>query len=550
MIANPHRFPAFFEPLEQRQHLTATIVGEKLVVRTGAGNDTVIVRSKAGGSLISVLENGVARDFASANVKAIEVFTRAGNDTIRLEGTQVAGFPKVTALIGGAGHDTILGSVGFDAIWGDDIPNGEGSEKTGAPGNDVINAGAGNDWLYGGAGNDTLKAESGEDLIHAEDGDDSLVGGPGKDTQFGDNGSDVFDAGYRDDGADYMSGGGGDTPTRRYSDYIDYSKRTKAVMISANRVAEDGERGEGDNISDFEYYLGGAGDDTLSGAGGQYEQLRGGDGNDLIYGNGGPDWIFAGKGADTVFGGEGDDYIQSADDFGKGEPGNLLYGEGGNDAIFGSTGNDTIQGGLGLDSTSYSDRKTRVDVYLDGVRTSGEVALLERDKLVSVEWITGGWGTDFIHGTDKAERLYGGPAGNDYIYGNGGNDLLGASGNGNCNVIGGDGDDIVDGASNYNNQPGGRDYLEGGRGNDLVRGFQGNDTLSGGEGNDTLEGGDGDDILVGNAGNDTLRGERGNDTLYGNDGAKDVLNGGAGVDRYRADAIDLLSELETRLPIG
>jgi Ca2+-binding RTX toxin-like protein len=539
--------PSTFEKLEIRQHLTATVVNDSLVVRTGAGNDTVLVYSKNNGSLITVLENGIAKDFASAGIKSIQVFTRAGNDTIWLWGSQVPGFPKITSLIGGAGHDTINGSVGFDAIWGDDIPSGVGSEKTGTPGNDVINAGEGGDWLYGGAGNDTLRGEGGDDLLSAEDGDDSLAGGPGKDTQFGDNGSDVFDAGSSNDGADLMYGGRGDTPTRRYFDYIDYSKRTKGVMISANGVAEDGEAGERDNIGDFEYYIGGAGNDTLSGSGGEYEQFRGNDGNDLIYGVGGPDWIFAGKGSDTVFAGEGDDYVYGADDSGLGETGNMLFGEGGNDVVFGSLGNDTIQGGLGFDSTSYADRKTRLDIFLDGTQTSGEFAIGERDRLVSVEWLTGGWGTDYIYGSGKNERISGGPGGNDYIYGFGGNDTLMGSNSGNCNILGGDGDDIVDGMYNYNNNPGGSDYLDGGRGNDLIRGFMGNDTLQGGEGNDTLEGGDGNDILVGGPGNDTLKGDRGNDTLYANDGAKDALFGGAGTDRYRADAIDLLSELETPL---
>jgi Ca2+-binding RTX toxin-like protein len=52
-------------------------------------------------------------------------------------------------------------------------------------------------------------------------------------------------------------------------------------------------------------------------------------------------------------------------------------------------------------------------------------------------------------------------------------------------------------------------------------------------------------VLTGGAGCDTLRGGNGNDSLFANDGAIDVVNGGAGTDKYRADATDLLAELET-----
>ena len=81
----------------------------------------------------------------------------------------------------------------------------------------------------------------------------------------------------------------------------------------------------------------------------------------------------------------------------------------------------------------------------------------------------------------------------------------------------------------------------------MVRGLGGNDKLDGGDGNDRLIGGDGNDTLTGRAGRDTLYGQNGNDTLFADDGAFDHLFGGPGRDRFRADAVDRLAELEVRL---
>jgi Ca2+-binding RTX toxin-like protein len=44
-----------------------------------------------------------------------------------------------------------------------------------------------------------------------------------------------------------------------------------------------------------------------------------------------------------------------------------------------------------------------------------------------------------------------------------------------------------------------------------------------------------------------LYGQNGSDVLYADDGAFDYLFGGGGRDRFRADSVDRLAELETRL---
>lgn len=182
-----------------------------------------------------------------------------------------------------------------------------------------------------------------------------------------------------------------------------------------------------------------------------------------------------------------------------------------------------------------------------------------------------------IIGTAKADILKGDHADGDTIYGLGGNDTIKAL-NGNDFLFGGDGNDKIYAA-------GGDDLIWGGYGNDFIDGGAGNDTvaytdmtgaanvdlaitvaqntgvygfdtlinvenlISGNE-NDALRGnalanrlsaGNGDDFIDGRAGNDEINGGNGADTLLGgdgndiittdgNDGASDVVDGGAGVD--------------------
>jgi len=121
----------------------------------------------------------------------------------------------------------------------------------------------------------------------------------------------------------------------------------------------------------------------------------------------------------------------------------------------------------------------------------------------------------------------------------------------------------------------GNDLLDGGAGNDLIFGGRGNDVVTGGAGNDFLLGGIGADRLVGSAGNDVLAsGEFGPDVTIGmlraiqgywsdrnvigeeaaavdgvfaQDGAADVLTGGAGADWFLISLGDRITDLPAKL---
>jgi hypothetical protein len=81
--------------------------------------------------------------------------------------------------------------------------------------------------------------------------------------------------------------------------------------------------------------LGGNGNDTLSGAGGD-DTIDGGIGSDVLAGNAGDDRLAGGRGRDTLWGHEGDDIL------------------------LGGTGRDTVTGGPGADTFSRRDRGSEV----------------------------------------------------------------------------------------------------------------------------------------------------------------------------------------------
>lgn len=105
-------------------------------------------------------------------------------------------------LLGGAGADQILASLGDDLIEagaGDDV-------VLGGAGNDTVRGGDGDDLVFGGDGSDAVTGEAGDDVVLGGRGDDVLQGGAGNDTLFGGEGTDVLSGGTGDD---FLAGGAG-----------------------------------------------------------------------------------------------------------------------------------------------------------------------------------------------------------------------------------------------------------------------------------------------------------------------------------------------------
>jgi Ca2+-binding RTX toxin-like protein len=233
---------------------------------------------------------------------------------------------------------------------------------------------------------------------------------------------------------------------------------------------------------------GGAGDDHITSCDGCETSVAGNGGDDTISASGW--WIEGGPGADVITGGTGEDQL-------FGGPGNdTITGGAEDDWIHPGLGDDVVEGGAGHDAVWFQYWQTTVDVSLRAGTATGQ----GDDTLLGLE---------AVYGTYKADRLIGN-ARNNFLNGGGGRDVL----------IGGRGDDV------------------------LVHGSK----LFGGPGNDRLQGEDGDDLLVGGLGHDRLLGGKGNDRFGARDGARDRVNGGAGVDRGRFDsALDAVWLVEIRL---
>ena len=237
----------------------------------------------------------------------------AGDDTLR--GDDAA----VNVLLGDSGNDMVVGGDQADTLNGDD----GNDDVQGQPGPDVIDAGDGKDVITGdtplGGGNpgdDVIDAGPGRDSITGQGGDDSLDGGGGPDHFF----EDLYTA-RAGRGSDSLRGGSG-------VDLADYGFRGGTLRVSLDGRANDGQKGEGDNVRPDVENVAGAGGarNVLVGSGGKNtltggrkgDKINGRGGNDRIRGNGGRDLLKGSGGGDTfvandctrdrVIGGGGRDY--------------------------------------------------------------------------------------------------------------------------------------------------------------------------------------------------------------------------------------------------
>jgi len=517
---------------------------------------------------VSIVQPGTAR--VSANTVFVQA--TAGPDDIALAtingklrvtlNSKVLGIftARKVVLDSGAGDDRVTGSISNPAV------------VFAGTGNDVVRFAASNGpvTVFAGAGADSVEGSSVDDLIDGEGGNDTLRGlrgndflrggdGAGRDSLYGSAGNDTLVAGL---GADVLSGGTGN------GDVADYSARLTSVNLSADRAANDGVTGEGDNIlADVEILTAGEGNDTVTGS--DYAiTLRGGAGSDLLRGSSkgdnldgesyyGEDSVYGLAGNDTLrgditHGGIGNDKQNGEIAYGGNGNDTLtaetVYGEAGNDFLiggswaYGGEGADTLAGGAHLDGgagpdtfvetggqsgVDYSGRTTPLSLSLDGISNDGAPG--EGDNILQATWIYGGSKNDHITVTAGyvPTRGYVG------VYGGAGNDTI-TSSTSPLQAFGGTGNDDIVGGS-------GEDYLCGEEGADSILGKGGSDFVYGSSGNDTLRGGAGNDFLHGDAGNDLLFGDPGNDRFFSRDSAVDTVDGGLGVDSMEnSDSFDIL----------
>ncbi len=271
------------------------------------------------------------------------------------EGDSLYGKAGNDYLFGRAGDDKIDGGAGDDRLYGEDgndsMVGGKGNDYlSGGAGDDRLDGGAGNDYLRGGDGNDSLVGGAGNDYLRGGAGNDRLDGGDGNDTLYGGDGRDAISAGDGNDqvhggaGADKLDGGAG-------IDYLRYDNSSAGVQVDLATGKAAGGDAEGDSFANFEYLVGSAHDDSLTGDD-KANYLFGRAGDDKIDGGAGDDRLYGEDGNDSMVGGKGNDYLRGGDgnDRLDGGAGNdTLYGGDGDDSMFGGDGNDYLSGGDGND---------------------------------------------------------------------------------------------------------------------------------------------------------------------------------------------------------
>jgi Ca2+-binding RTX toxin-like protein len=332
--------------------------------------------------LIDQLE---ARQLLAASVVGTQLrvagTTKADAITITYNGSA----RTFAVVLNGASSSFPLGkirSISVTADAGNDVvtlpSNLPSTVKTTAtdlgPGSDRFTGSNRNDTASGRAGNDTLTGNSGDDNLYGDAGNDSLVGGAGNKDRI-----------YPGLGNDTSSGGSGNYDTLTYQD------RSDGVTARIDGGVS-GAPGETDTaLPDF-------------------ENVVGGDGNDLVIGNAGVNVVGGARGNDTLDGGLGADMI------------------------FGDDGNDTV---------TYASRSTPIFAALDATANDG--AANEKDYIITCENLIGGSGNDTLVGDNGVNKLFGN-AGNDSLIGLDGKDSL-QGGDGNDTMDGGKLADVVDGGA-------------------------------------------------------------------------------------------------------
>ena len=351
---------------------------KKIVVNCGAGNDYAYIGSV--GNVPVTLKGGDGNDgLTNADTARGDIYGEKGNDNLTggSAGDYVDGGAGDDGVAGATGNDTLLGGDGVDLLVGgvgnDSMDGGLGADRfRGGTGNDTVSystrtvpiiaditEGTGEtaddgaagekdfieadcETLIGGSAADKLTGATYPSTYSSSNGytkNNKLVGNGGNDTLNGLDGNDTLDGGT---GKDSLVGGTG-------TDLADYSKRTEALKLDLDGIADDGAAGENDMLSaDIENINGGSGNDWIVGNGS----------NNVIHGNGGNDTLEGSSGNDTLYGDSGID---------------KLMGESGNDVLYArkpsnssAADNDVLDGGIGTDKAQVdsSDSKTSIESLL------------------------------------------------------------------------------------------------------------------------------------------------------------------------------------------
>lgn len=310
--------------------------------------------------------------------------------------------------------DAILGTDGPDRIENADNADPleyflyDGSDNLEAgPSDDTVHAGEGYNFISAGAGDDIVNGGSGQDVIWGQEGQDTLLGNDGNDQIYDTEGFNLIDGGAGNDhilagSNSTVSGGSGEDTFGLFLD-LEASKPVVITdfdpsedIITGITITTEGQQAleitavdredgtgadlyhgtqhiaafEGSHSSDLgdipvSFVSAGysitdySGDATISGTGGDEQEIHGGDGDDRLSGG-----LNHGAEGDSLNGGSGDDILTalgaSSAVYTHGEGGTetiqnqtQMRGDQGNDTLI-STNSNILTGGEGSDLFALS----------------------------------------------------------------------------------------------------------------------------------------------------------------------------------------------------
>jgi Ca2+-binding RTX toxin-like protein len=245
----------------------------------------------------------------------------------------------------------------------------------------------------------TINGADGNDLIYGGYKSDTINGGSGNDQLMGYGANDVIDGGSGDDaletkgisnsGIEQASAGADDLRGGDGNDLVSYYSVTSPLTLSVDDQANDA---GSDNIhSDLEHVEGGSADDRITGNDGP-NRLEGAGGTDIVSGGGGNDVVLGGQGIDQLMGDAGNDDVNG------GSNGDIVDGGPGVDSLTGDTpcesagcgGPDRIKARDG-EGDSVVCRDDADTVEADGLdAVAGDCEMVERGSVPGVPDVPGG----------------------------------------------------------------------------------------------------------------------------------------------------------------
>ncbi len=243
----------------------------------GSGTDTLSYASSS--AAVNVILNGAASggDASGDVISNFENLTGSANDDT------LTGDAAANNIAGGLGNDTIEGGLGGDTLSGGSGTDTLSYANSSAAVNVILNGAASG----GDAAGDVISlfenliGSANADILTGSTAANIITGGAGADSINGDNGNDTIEG---EAGADTLNGGAG-------TDTLSYANSSAAVTVNLGTSFASGGDAAGDVISNFEYLIGSAYGDTLTGN----------TAANFIYGRAGNDTLTGGVGADRFY---------------------------------------------------------------------------------------------------------------------------------------------------------------------------------------------------------------------------------------------------------